>query len=71
MREALASDLARSYGAEVAPEQVALTSGCNQAFCAAIDLIAGPVERWGARGVGLSVYVRDPDGNTVEFVETT
>ena len=32
----------------------------------AIDLITGPVERWGARGVGLSVYVRDPDGNTVE-----
>lgn len=31
------------------------------------DLVAGPVGRWGARGDGLSVYVRDPDGNTVEL----
>ena len=31
------------------------------------DLIDGPVPRWGARGDGRSVYVRDPDGNTVEL----
>lgn len=31
------------------------------------DLIDGPVARWGARGDGRSVYVRDPDGNTVEL----
>ncbi len=31
------------------------------------DVLAGPVERWGARGVAHSVYVRDPDGNTVEL----
>jgi catechol 2,3-dioxygenase-like lactoylglutathione lyase family enzyme len=31
------------------------------------DVVEGPVDRWGARGVGRSVYVRDPDGNTVEL----
>jgi catechol 2,3-dioxygenase-like lactoylglutathione lyase family enzyme len=31
------------------------------------DVIEGPVRRWGARGEGTSVYVRDPDGNTVEL----
>lgn len=31
------------------------------------DVIEGPVPRWGARGMGTSVYVRDPDRNTVEL----
>jgi catechol 2,3-dioxygenase-like lactoylglutathione lyase family enzyme len=31
------------------------------------DVVEGPVERWGARGIGTSVYVRDPDGNLVEL----
>jgi catechol 2,3-dioxygenase-like lactoylglutathione lyase family enzyme len=31
------------------------------------DLVGGPVQRWGARGDGTSVYVRDPDGNLVEL----
>jgi catechol 2,3-dioxygenase-like lactoylglutathione lyase family enzyme len=31
------------------------------------DVVEGPVERWGARGMGTSVYVRDPDGNLVEI----
>lgn len=31
------------------------------------DVVEGPVPRWGARGVGTSVYVRDPDGNVVEL----
>ncbi|HEX2173592.1 MAG TPA: VOC family protein [Dehalococcoidia bacterium] len=26
-----------------------------------------PVERWGARGVALSIYLKDPDGNTLEI----
>jgi catechol 2,3-dioxygenase-like lactoylglutathione lyase family enzyme len=31
------------------------------------DVVDGPGERWGARGVGWSVYVTDPDGNVVEL----
>ena len=30
-------------------------------------VLEGPVDRYGARGVGRSVYVADPDGNTVEL----
>ncbi|MCK2218230.1 FAD-binding protein [Actinomadura sp. ATCC 31491] len=32
-----------------------------------LDVVEGPVVRSGARGDGRSVYVRDPDGNTVEL----
>ena len=31
------------------------------------DVVEGPVRRWGARGDGTSIYVRDPDGNLVEL----
>lgn len=31
------------------------------------DVVDGPDVRWGARGDGRSVYVRDPDGNVVEL----
>jgi catechol 2,3-dioxygenase-like lactoylglutathione lyase family enzyme len=31
-------------------------------------IIAGPVELPGARGKGVSVYVRDPDANLLEFI---
>ncbi|WP_306319742.1 MULTISPECIES: VOC family protein [unclassified Streptomyces] len=31
------------------------------------DVLEGPVPRWGARGQAQSVYVKDPDGNTVEL----
>jgi catechol 2,3-dioxygenase-like lactoylglutathione lyase family enzyme len=33
----------------------------------AFDVLAGPDTRWGARGNGTSLYVRDPDGNVVEM----
>jgi hypothetical protein len=38
------------------------------------DVVEGPATRWGARGDATSLYVRDPDGNTVElryYGETT
>jgi catechol 2,3-dioxygenase-like lactoylglutathione lyase family enzyme len=31
------------------------------------EVVTGPVRVFGARGYGMSVYVRDPDGNTVEL----
>lgn len=33
----------------------------------AFDVVDGPGTRFGARGEGMSLYVRDPDGNTVEL----
>jgi catechol 2,3-dioxygenase-like lactoylglutathione lyase family enzyme len=33
----------------------------------AFEVVDGPGPRFGARGVGTSLYVRDPDGNTVEL----
>jgi catechol 2,3-dioxygenase-like lactoylglutathione lyase family enzyme len=32
-----------------------------------LDVVSGPARRFGARGDGTSLYVRDPDGNTVEL----
>jgi catechol 2,3-dioxygenase-like lactoylglutathione lyase family enzyme len=31
------------------------------------DVVEGPLPRNGARGIGTSLYVRDPDDNTVEL----
>jgi len=33
----------------------------------AFEVVDGPDVRWGARGDGTSLYVRDPDGNTIEL----
>lgn len=32
------------------------------------QVVAGPVARAGARGQGMSTYVRDPDANLLEFI---
>ena len=40
LRGAVAEEFSRSYGGAVAPAQVAITQGCNQAFCAAITTLA-------------------------------
>lgn len=32
-----------------------------------VEMIGEPRTRYGARGMGLSVYVRDPEGNVVEL----
>ena len=34
---------------------------------AQLDVIEGPVPRWGAQGWATSIYVRDPDTNVVEL----
>ncbi len=39
LREALAAETARIYGGAVGAANVAITSGCNQAFCAAISTL--------------------------------
>lgn len=31
-----------------------------------IPISEGPVQRWGARGTGTSIYFSDPEGNTIE-----
>lgn len=33
-----------------------------------VQIVDGPVERQGARGVGRSVYFHDPDGSLLEFI---
>mgnify|MGYP002622571128 FL=1 len=41
LREALAEDLARSYGAPLSVADVAITAGCNLAFTMAMTVLAG------------------------------
>jgi aspartate/methionine/tyrosine aminotransferase len=41
LRAEIAATWRREYRGEVAPEQVAITSGCNQAYCAAIAALCG------------------------------
>jgi catechol 2,3-dioxygenase-like lactoylglutathione lyase family enzyme len=31
------------------------------------DVVGGPAELFGARGIGTGLYVRDPDGNVIEL----
>lgn len=40
LREAVAEEFTKSYGGKVQPAQVAITQGCNQAFCAVIQTLA-------------------------------
>ena len=32
-----------------------------------VEVIGEPATRYGARGIGLSIYVRDPEGNVIEL----
>jgi len=41
LREAVARDWSAAYGGSIRAGQVAITQGCNQAFCAAIQSLAG------------------------------
>ena len=42
LRAAIAARWSADYGAAIAPEQVAITAGCNQAFCVAVATACGP-----------------------------
>ena len=42
LRESLAARTQQIYGGSIRADQVALTSGCNQAFCATIATLAAP-----------------------------
>lgn len=42
LRERLAARIGALYGGAVRADQVALTSGCNEAFCAAMAVLAAP-----------------------------
>ena len=42
LRSALAAALSDTYGGEITRDHVAITAGCNQAFCLALMALAGP-----------------------------
>lgn len=42
LRQEVASQWSRAYSGAISQENVAITSGCNQAFCAAISSLCGP-----------------------------
>lgn len=58
-------------GAPVNVDHLALTvEGADLEALAAsgrVDVVSGPADLYGARGMGRGIYVRDPDGNVVEL----
>ncbi|NPD16252.1 aminotransferase [Xinfangfangia sp. D13-10-4-6] len=42
LRAEIAAQFSQSYGGAITPAQVAITHGCNQAFCAVMTALAGP-----------------------------
>lgn len=42
LREEIATQWTATYGGRISPEQVAITQGCNQAFCTVMATLAGP-----------------------------
>lgn len=61
---------------EVAPEGTNVDHVClvvddidlsSVAASGEFEVVDGPDRRWGARGDGTSLYVLDPDGNTIEL----
>ena len=42
LREAFASDLSSGYAADISPDDVLITAGCNQAFCCVASALTNP-----------------------------
>ena len=42
LRQEIATQWSATYGGRIAPAQVAITQGCNQAFCTVMATLAGP-----------------------------
>ncbi|MCU0903063.1 MAG: aminotransferase [Tabrizicola sp.] len=42
LREEIAKQWSATYGGSISPSQVAITQGCNQAFCTVMATLAGP-----------------------------
>lgn len=42
LRGEIATQWSATYGGRISPEQVAITQGCNQAFCTVLATLAGP-----------------------------
>jgi catechol 2,3-dioxygenase-like lactoylglutathione lyase family enzyme len=52
----------------VARLPVAFADAVAHLECCGVGLEAGPVQRFGAKGAGTSIYFRDPDGSLMEFI---
>ena len=48
-------------------ETADLTAAASYLREKAVEVMGEPSNRYGARGMGLSIYVRDPEGNVVEL----
>lgn len=55
------SDLCFEWGGPI-EDAVAYLASCG------VPVETGPVDRIGARGAGVSIYFRDPDGSLLEFI---
>jgi catechol 2,3-dioxygenase-like lactoylglutathione lyase family enzyme len=55
------SDLCFEWNGPIA-EAIAHLGRCR------VPIEAGPMQRFGAKGAGMSVYFRDPDGSLLEFI---
>ena len=61
-RSSPATAISASDGTGRSPDAIAHLERCG------VPIHAGPMQRFGAKGAGTSVYFRDPDGSLLEFI---